>query len=40
LTASAAAERDLNNRTPKSQRSIRVAPGALSEDSPMPAEYN
>jgi hypothetical protein len=30
VTASAAAERDLNNRTPNSQRSIRMAPGPES----------
>jgi glycine C-acetyltransferase len=36
LTASAARERDLNNRTPKSQRSILAAPGPVSvEDSPI-----
>src|SRR5579872_36160 len=31
LTASAASDRDLNRRTPKSQRSMRAAPGPLSE---------
>ena len=35
-TATAAEERDLNNRTPNSQRSIRMAPGPVSSRALMP----